>query len=119
MFEIRVLSLFGYRPNMGYCALCKREWEELRETPSVFFSLEKGTLICSPCSEAGGNLVRVSLGTARLIEGVSQMDLAKLPRLKFTAQALSESRGLLPRFITHQLGKELKSLVALSTLSRG
>ena len=119
MFEIRILSLFGYRPNMGCCAMCKREWEDLRESPSVFFSLEKGTLICKPCSQAGGNLLPVSLGTARLIEGVSQMDLAKLPRLKFTAQALSESRGLLPRFITHQLGKELKSLVALSTLSRG
>jgi hypothetical protein len=41
------------------------------------------------------------------------MELAKLRRLRFTTQALAESRELLPRFIIHQLGKELRSLKAL------
>jgi hypothetical protein len=64
-------------------------------------------------------LIPLSLGTARLIEEVSQIDLSKINRLKFTPQALTESRELLPKFITYQLGKELKSLRALRDLRRG
>jgi DNA repair protein RecO (recombination protein O) len=116
MFEVRMLSLFGYRPNLVRCGLCKRGWEELKEVPTVFFSLEKGTLICERCSKNGERLIPLSLGTARLIDQVAQVDLAKLNRLRFTAQALAESRALLPRFISHQLGKELKSLKALRGL---
>ena len=113
MFEIRMLSLFGYRPHLIQCGLCKRDWEELKEIPAAFFSFEKGTLVCGKCAKNGEGLSPLSLGTARLIDQVSQMELAKLHRLRFTIQALAESRELLPRFITHQLGKELRSLKAL------
>jgi len=119
MFEIRMLSLFGYRPNMRRCDGCKKDWEDLKETPFVFFSIEKGTLICENCSKAWNNLIPLSLGTARLIERISQMELSKIHRLKFTSQALSESRDLLPKFISYQLGKKLKSLNALGDLSHG
>jgi len=118
MFEIRMLSLFGYRPNLKRCPLCKKDWEGLKETPAVFFSIEKGTMLCGGCSKPADHLIPLSLGTARLIEGVSEMKLSKIHRFRFTPQALSESRELLSRFISYQLGKELKSLKALSTICR-
>ena len=116
LFEIRMLSLFGYQPNMGRCNLCKRDWEDLKEIPGVFFSLEKGALVCEKCSTVWNNLIPFSLGTARLIEKVAQMELPKIQRLKFTQQSLSESREILPRFISYQLGKELKSLKTLALI---
>jgi len=116
MFEIRMLSLFGYRPNMKRCGLCKREWDDLKEISFTFFSPGMGALVCKSCSNALNNLIPLSLGTARLIEQISQMDLEKIHRLKFTLQALAESRELLPKFITYQLGKELKSLKALNVI---
>jgi len=117
VFEIRMLSLFGYQPNMRECDLCKMDWKSLQEV-SVFFSIGKGALVCERCSQGRGNLIPLSLGTARLIERVSQMELSKIHRLRFTSQALSESRELLPRFITYQLGKELKSLKAVHSLQK-
>ena len=116
MFEIRMLSLFGYRPHMIRCGICKKGWEDLKNIPRVFFSLEKGALVCDRCSKAWNNLLPLSLGTARLIDQVSQMELARIHRLRFTPQALSESRELLPKFIIHQLGKELKSLKAMKII---
>jgi DNA repair protein RecO (recombination protein O) len=115
-FEIRMLSLFGYQPNMRRCGLCRREWGDFKEISSVFFSPEKGALICKQCSNAFNNLIPLSLGTARLIEKISQTELEKVHRLKFTSQALSESRELLPKFIAYQLGKGLKSLKALNSI---
>jgi len=113
MFEIRMLSLFGYRPYLIRCGLCKRDWEELKETPAAFFSLGKGTLICGICAKNGMELVSLSLGTARLIDHVSQVEISKLGRVRFTSQALAESQAILPRFIAHQVGKELKSFKAI------
>jgi DNA repair protein RecO (recombination protein O) len=119
MFEIRMLSLFGYRPNLKRCDVCKKDWEELRGVLHLFFSPERGAMVCEACSKMLNRLIPLSLGTARLIEEISQIDLSKINRLKFTPQALTESRVLLPKFITYQLGKELKSLRALRDLSRG
>lgn len=113
IFEIRMLSLFGYRPNMRRCNLCKKDWEDFKEIPVVFFSLERGALLCEKCSKTWNHLIPLSLGTARLIEKISQTELPKLERLKFTLQSLCESRELLPKFISYQLGKDLKSLKAL------
>ena len=118
IFEIRMLSLFGYRPNMRRCNLCKKEWEDLKEIPVVFFSLERGALICEKCSKTWNHLFPLSLGTARLIEKISHTELSRVERLKFTLQALLESRELLPKFISYQLGKELKSLKAMREISR-
>ncbi len=118
MFEIRMLSLFGYRPNLKRCDLCKKDWEDLRNTRTLFFSPEKGAMVCERCSTMLNHLAPLSLGTARLIEQISQTDLSKIHRLKFTPQALSESQELLQKFITYQLGKELKSLKALRDLRR-
>ncbi len=112
MFEIRMLALFGYRPHLKHCGLCKRSWVDLQKG-STFFSVEQGTLICGECSRGGEKLLPLSLGTARLIDQIAQVELGQLQRLRFTTQALSESRKLLSTFITHQLGKELKSLKAI------
>jgi DNA repair protein RecO (recombination protein O) len=118
VFEIRMLSLFGYQPNMRKCDLCKRGWVDLRETAVLFFSVEKGGLVCGQCSKGLSHLIPFSLGTARLIERISQMELSKICRLRFTPQSLMESRALLPKFIIYQLGKEPKSLKALSSISQ-
>jgi len=115
VFEVRMLSLFGYQPNMRRCDFCKKGWGDLKAVP-VFFSVEKGALVCERCSKGSNQLVSLSLGTARLIESISEMELSKIHRLRFTSQALSESRELLLSFIHYQLGKELKSLKALSGL---
>jgi DNA repair protein RecO (recombination protein O) len=117
MFEIRMLSLFGYRPNLKRCDVCKKDWEDLRGTLHLFFSPEQGAVVCEGCSKMLNHLIPLSLGTARLIEQISQIDLSKIHRLKFTPQALTESRELLSKFITYQLGKELKSLKSLKGIS--
>ncbi len=119
MFEIRMLSLFGYRPNLRRCDICKSPQEELGKMNHLFFSLERGAIVCDGCSKGLERVIRLSWGTARLIEKISQTDLSKIHRVRFTSQALSESREVLPRFITYQLGKEMKSLKGLRDLMKG
>lgn len=117
IFETRTLSIFGFRPNLNRCDGCKKDWRELKDHPSLFFSIEKGALVCDRCQGAMGlDLVPLSLGAARLIEQISRMELSKIERLRFTPQALLETRNLLGKFIVHQLGKELRSLKVLKEM---
>ena len=55
--------------------------------------------------KADGVLIPLSLGTARLIAGISEMELSKIHRFRFTPQALSESRELLPQIYLLSAGK--------------
>lgn len=113
MFEIRMLSIFGYQPHMVRCDICRKDWTKLRETEKLFFSMEKGSLICENCSKGLNHLIPISLGTARLIDRISKIELSIIQRINFTPSSLYESEELLTKFISHQLGKELKTLKIL------
>lgn len=113
IFEIRALSLFGYRPNIKRCSVCKKTLEDLKDLTSFFFSQEQGGIICGMCLEGFSDLIPISLGTIRAIEKVSDMSLANIQRIKFTPQILIETAEIFPRFIKYQLGKDLKSLKVL------
>lgn len=118
IFEIRALSVFGYRPNIKRCSICKMALEDLKDTASFFFSCERGGVVCGICSEGFSDLVPISLGTLRTIEKVSEMNLDDLQRIKFSPQALIEAGEVLPKFIRYQLGKDLKSLKVLKEMER-
>ncbi len=113
IFEIRALSLFGYRPNIKRCNVCKKDLEDLKDITSFFFSKERGGVVCGECFKGYSDPIPISLGTLRAIEKVSEMSLTSIQRIKFTPQTLIEAGDILPKFIEYQLGKDLKSLKVL------
>ena len=112
-FEIRLLSLLGYRPELVRCLRCSGN---LQHCGHVNFSVHKGGLLCERCSQGYGDLIPVSPGTARILQAAVEMDLAKVQRLKFSKQALRESEVILSRFIQHHTDKELKSKKFIESL---
>ncbi len=115
IFEIRLLSLLGYRPELECCALCKQKVRE----DSFSFSLRRGRIICPECREKEEGLLPLSAGTAQTLIKTLEMDLDKLSRLVFSQKALDESREILPKFISYQINKDLKSLKFLEEIEKG
>jgi DNA repair protein RecO (recombination protein O) len=113
VFEIRLLSLLGYQPELHSCLRCKGRIEH-GGTPH--FSVKKGGLLCEGCSRGDSDLIPVSLGTAKILQAAMEMDLSKIHRLKFSRQALSESEGVLSTFVKHYINKDLKSKKFLESL---
>ncbi len=111
-FEIRLLSHLGYRPNLERCAVCRQTVNE----GSLGFSLRKGRVICPACREKEKGLLPLSAGTALTLINALELDLDKLSRLTFSRKALEESREILPKFISYQINKELKSLKFLDEI---
>ena len=111
-FEIRLLSICGYLPHLGGCVTCRQQPGDER----LYFSSERGGLVCRRCSSGIMGLIPVSPGTAGLLAMAARLDAGKLERLKPGAAFLDESERLLYDFIKFQLGKELKTRRFMSKL---
>jgi len=113
IFEIRLLSLLGYRPNLTSCTHCRRPLERLEK---IYFVPARGGIFCGKCCPTNENFFALAMGTVRILEKSAETDLSKIHRLRFSARSLTESREILPRFIQHHLNRELKSLRFLESI---
>ncbi len=119
-FELRLLALLGYRPELRRCVRCRR----VRPAEGRFrVSLRAGGLVCRPCSgepdwdgeseSDSGDYVTVSGG---LLERMADfLELAedhpdRLSGLVLAPAEALEARRLLPRVLAGHLGADFKSL---------
>lgn len=105
-FEIRLLSVLGYLPHLEGCVVCKGPFAPEER---LFFSAERGGVVCKRCSSASSGLQGISAGTARFLSMAAKFDSDKLTRLKPGPVFLEESEEILYDFIKFQIGKELKT----------
>jgi len=113
IFELRLLTLSGYQPELRKCVICRREVSGDR---GHRFSLHRGGLICSDCFKGSPDYPSLSGGTIKLLQRAQTIELEKVTRLFFSPQSLEESRRILTRFIEYHLEKPLKSLRVLEHL---
>jgi DNA repair protein RecO (recombination protein O) len=106
IFEVRLLTLLGYQPQLEKCLICETE---LGPDTVNWFSLKRGGVVCPKCHR-GIEDIPISLGTSRILKAARSYPLSKIKRIRFTAQASKESRQILSNFVEYQLGKRLKSL---------
>jgi DNA repair protein RecO (recombination protein O) len=116
IFEIRLLSALGYRPNLNGCIQCCKPLDRLER---IYFVPARGGIFCERCCPTKERFFPVAIGTVRLLEKSVETDLSKIHRLRFSSRSLTESREILPRFIQHHLNRELKSLRFLESIKPG
>ncbi len=106
LLELRALDALGLRPELRRCVRCGRV---PRDGVEVDFHVADGGAVCAACSVRLKGLLRVHVGTLRVLEQGLRFDLERLDRLRFGPQALEESRQLLSRFSRFHVGIELRS----------
>ena len=116
VFEIRLLSLVGYRPHLDGCVTCLKPVERMEE---VYFDPARGGILCERCTNPRERVFSVSKGTVKLLIRSADTELDKIQRLRFTPGALRESRDILPYFIQHHVSRPLKSLRFLESMKAG
>jgi DNA repair protein RecO (recombination protein O) len=112
IYEVRLLTLLGYQPQLDKCIICQGE---IGLKVQNWFSLKRGGVVCPMCHKGIEDLP-ISLGTSRVMKAARSYPLSKITRIKFTVQALKESRQILSNFVEYQLGKRLKSLQFLEQM---
>ena len=109
-YELRLMSLCGYRPQVDICASCKKS------TECKYFSFADNGLICGKCGENQQGTVSVSESTVSTMRYIIKSDIKKLFSFSVSEMVLKELKLINEVFIKEKLEKEFKSLKMLEKI---
>lgn len=104
-FELRLLSLSGYLPNLDGCASCGEE-------DARVFYLQEGILLCDSCRRVSGTgeSVRISAGVLVAMNHIMSCPKQKLFSFMLPEESLRELGDVCERFLLSQLDGRFSSL---------
>ena len=115
LFQMRFLSLAGFRPNFDHCHACKTCLDQIRHT-SVVSDPSKGGIACPTCESHTNGQLKISKGTLKQLMWTDTGDLERAARIRFTPVAISEGLKFLETFVPFHIGKSPKSLKVLQAV---
>ncbi len=104
-FEVQMLSLIGYMPEMNRCVLCK---SEIDLTKCVLFNASEGGVLCQSCGSSLKEHIKIMGGTIATINCLAGKRVLRLERLKIEPRIRNEIRQLLKYYFSSLLNKKLK-----------
>lgn len=114
LFELRLLGLLGYQPQLHACVACRQPFSvDVRYR----FSVRRGGIVCSRCAAGRPEVPEISSGTIRVFQQAQQMAVDKLGRVRLSAATCREGGALLEQFLAYHVGVQPKSLKLIRQLS--
>lgn len=114
-FEMRLLKIMGFEPALTACVRCKTP---VTNGASYYFLPKEGGIFCAACARPERYDQTVSAGTVRTLLLGKDLAMEKIKRVCMPESLASESRAILCGFISHVLGKEVKSLKVMEQVRR-
>lgn len=105
LYEIRLLSLSGYTPQLEHCVLCKNS----PKNGMIPFSYAHNGILCNTCADRARIDIQFSTGTRNYIKKLLEVEIKTCERLKFPKSQTEEIEKVTHRLILSHLGRELKS----------
>ncbi len=109
LFQMRLLSLSGHRPNLQRCVRCLTELENIKQD-KIIIDTRSGGILCDNCRGDTAVRSRLGKGTIKQLLWVESGDLTRAGRIQFSGPALIESTGFLEEFVCYHLSKQPRSL---------
>lgn len=104
-FELRLLSLVGFQPELFACAHCHTPLEPRDQ----FFSATAGGAICPACASVERDTFPLSLTALKVLRFIQTRDYEQARSLALSPEAHDEVERLMLRYLTHVLERQLKS----------
>lgn len=113
-FELKLLDLLGYRPNLDGCQRCGSKAPNERH---YHFSLAASGLLCPQCDpDRRHRLAPLSLATVRSLAKAQELSTEKLARLQLPASGAQEACNFLNHYTRHLLQREIHSRNLINSL---
>ena len=113
-YELRLLNLTGYRPQLFRCVDCGAEVEEQDQ----FFSAELGGLLCPGCKSADKSARSISGAAVKVLRYLQTRRWETVNRLRLRRDLHSELEEMMYYYLTYILERNLKSADFLNRLRR-
>ncbi len=114
-FEMRLLSLSGFLPELEVCVECGAR---LAESPHVFSS-ERGGILCPQCRVGGGDvLVPAGAGTIKFLRFLRTADWDRVERIGVPGEDFRQAGRVLRAYLRYVLDHSIRSTAFLDEVSR-
>ncbi|NLY44286.1 MAG: DNA repair protein RecO [Clostridiaceae bacterium] len=112
IYELRLMSLIGYAPNLLACVHCGGSGERM------FFNSISGGLVCDNCVEHlnGRSDLAVSEGTLSAMRYILYSKMNRLYSFEVSPRVQKELEAITKDFLLTHIGKEIKSLKYLENI---
>ncbi len=104
-YEMRLLDLLGFRPQLFECANCGREIQP----EDQFFSFSAGGVICPRCGQGLPNLPDISVDALKYLRHFQRSSYAEASRARPSPEVRKETEGLMQGYFTYLLERELNT----------
>ncbi|MDX1663698.1 MAG: DNA repair protein RecO [Candidatus Promineifilaceae bacterium] len=113
-YELRLLNLSGYRPQLFRCVACDDEIVEQDQ----LFSAELGGLLCPGCRAADKNAREISAAAVKVLRYLQTRQWQVVANLRLRRDLHSELEAIMYYYLTYILERNLKSADFLNRLRR-
>ncbi len=113
-FELHLLRVSGFMPELFACVECRRPLEPDRHR----FSVDSGGTLCPDCSPVGVQIRPLSLRALKVLRLLHRCRLDDLPDLQTSPALFREVTAVLGASTQFWLGKEIRSNSFLKLLER-
>jgi DNA repair protein RecO (recombination protein O) len=99
-YEVRLLDLLGFRPQLFHCARCGREIMP----EDQYFSAEQGGVLCPVCGKATSGAVPISMPALKYLRHFQRSMYSEARRASLTVSVNREMEMLMQHYFTYLLG---------------
>lgn len=111
-FELRLLGLVGYQPQLFRCVHCNTPLEPVTN----YFSVEDGGVLCPRCAENARGLRPIALGTLKVLRYLQTRGYEECVRLQLQPSTRAQVEEVLQQYLVYLLERRLKSVEFLDLL---
>lgn len=114
-FELHLLSLTGYQPQLRFCVVCQ---EALEPVDNNYFHFAAGGTLCPTHGETRPHAEIIPLAVLKVLRYLQAQPWEKVTGLQLTPATRQHVESLLLGYITFVLERQLKSVDFLRKLRR-
>jgi len=114
-YEVRLLDLVGFRPQLVHCVNCGEEIQAVDQ----YFSFEKGGVICPKCGLKEPGVRPVSMPALRILRHFQRSAYAEAQRARLSSAVDQELENLMGQYLTYLLERGLNTPSFLRRVRNG
>jgi DNA repair protein RecO (recombination protein O) len=113
-FEVQMLGLLGYQPQLHFCVACKAQLEPVTN----YFGVASGGVLCPRHGEGVKSALPLALPTFKVLRYMQTQPWEQVASLHLKAETQLDLESVLQRFIVYVLERRLKSVEFIHRLRR-
>jgi DNA repair protein RecO (recombination protein O) len=104
-YEIRLLDLLGFRPQLFHCVGCGQEIQPVDQ----YFSPAEGGVLCPSCGSRRPEALPVAVNELRFLRHFQRSSFSEAARARPTPEENRQLEWLMQRYLTYILERSLNS----------